>query len=80
MQFTVAQSLLVYPFRESHIPDKRATFFTKDEAVPDGTILEINEELAFFMHKVVFFEFRNRYVCCSAVEFRRRARPVGYRE
>lgn len=79
MKFTVAQSLLVYPFRESHI-QTRAKFFSKDEAVPDGTILEINEELAFFMHNIVFFEFRNRYVCCSAVEFRRRARRVGHCE
>jgi hypothetical protein len=76
MQFTVAQQLLVYPFGEPDAGGKRRTFFSKNESVPDGTVVHIHEELAFFMHNVVFFEFRNRYVCCSAAEFRRRVRPI----
>lgn len=74
MQFTVAQPLLVYPFGEPDAVGKRQTFFSKNESVPDGTVIHIDEELAFFMHHIVFFEYRNRYVCCSALEFQRRAR------
>jgi hypothetical protein len=76
MQFTVAQQLPVYPFGRSSDAAKRPTFFAEDQSIPDGTVVDIDDELAFFMHNIVFFEYRNRYVCCSAVEFRRRARRV----
>ena len=74
MKFSIAEPLPVYPFLESGLGEKRKTFFGDDESVPRGTIVEINEELAFFMKNIVFFEFRDRFVCCSALEFRRRTR------
>jgi hypothetical protein len=74
MKFAIAEPLPVYPFLESGLGEKRKTFFLDDESVPRGTIVEINEELAFFMKNIVFFKFRDRYVCCSALEFRRRTR------
>jgi hypothetical protein len=74
MKFAIAEPLAVYPFLEPEVGAKRKTFFGDDESVPSGTIVEINEELAFFMKNIVFFQFGERYVCCSASEFRRRTR------
>jgi hypothetical protein len=74
MKFAIAEPLLVHPFFDPEVGEKRKTFFVDDESVPSGTVVEINEELAFFMKNIVFFQFRDRYVCCPAVEFRRRTR------
>ena len=73
MKFAIAEPLPVYPF-EPGLGVKRKTFFVEDDSVPRGTIVEIHEELAFFMKNIVFFQFRDRYVCCSALEFQRRTR------